>query len=719
MRIGARSRPSRQPKPTCSKRRSVGYHDGEKFAYRKIDAPLTDKDLARHLSGGQPLGIYMNVGDDNASSHLLVLDFDDKDGKGIAEGPTLAVAVHLERAGIPHVIFRSGGGHGYHIWMVFEEARPAKWLWSFAKTILASIDEPKAKYVAVKSGSLAVTKLNAKGQKTHVEHGVEVLPKGAGWINVAVPCGRKSVPMRLVRDGTLRRLEECSLDDFAIEFVPVPEHEVELADMGDSDRAKAFEAFIKAYDPDNRDSWGAAGLALVAAFGVEDAWAREAWVEWSQRSAKYQPGDEKQWEQFKPKQYSPLSFWRIAKRNGYRGPWPGAKKGVADDKLEAFNAEWALMYVEGKVEFLNTKTGFPSNTESFTILTEPVEDVRNAWRKWAGRRQFNGYTFASPDYAGDKYNLFRGWAVEPSDGDASRFVEYVRDILCGGDRDLAHWVMTFAADAVQRPWSERPGTGLAIRGPQGSGKSFLGKCIAAALGSDLALEVTNSQRVGQQFNDLLVGKTVLLCEEAFFTGSPQQANMLKNLITARDWTFEPKNRKSFTTQNIFRVIATTNHNHAVAIDNDDRRWTIIESVPACPHPADSPEARAWWEPYHALVRDDPGAILRYLLDYEVDRDLIGVPHMTAAKAEDKESSDPLLQVLVHMVETGVCPDDLRGDGRVASGAIYDRVKALGGKWTSPRALASDLRKKFGAGTAGPTCIKITKVENRSDAHCPK
>lgn len=126
-------------------------------------------------------------------------------------------------------------------------------------------------------------------------------------------------------------------------------------------------------------------------------------------------------------------------------------------------------------------------------------------------------------------------------------------------------------------------------------------------------------RLTQQFNDLLVGKTALLCDEAFFTGSPQQQLMLKNLITADDWTFEPKNRKSFTTPNIFRMIATTNNNHAVAIDNDDRRWTIIQSVPSCPHDPNSRAARDWWAPFYRLIRNQPGVVLRYLLDYKVDR----------------------------------------------------------------------------------------------------
>ncbi|SLN76521.1 DUF5906 domain-containing protein [Roseisalinus antarcticus] len=690
-----------------------GFFDRKKgkYAYRKVEGPITLDKIAKHLDGSQPLGMYMT---DNGKSPCLVFDFDDHDKEGIAIAPTITVARALDALGVPHLIFRSGGGHGYHIWMFFEQAMSQDALWKASKDILALVDEDHARYVPVASGKLNQKKLDARGKLSHIEHGVEVLPKGDENQNVAIPCSRASVPMRLVSSGSIVSLEECSLDDLTLEFVPVASAEVAPADMGAANEDAAFDCYIKNFDVNDYAKWGGAGIGLVAAFGKGPRadWAHERWLEWTKTSDKYRRGDEDQWKAFKPKKYSPLSFWRIATRHGYKGPWPGKKASAGD--ISDFNEEWALMNVNGKVEFLNTTSGDVSNTDSFYLLTKPDEGVRNRWLSSPRRRQFNGYTFAAPEYEGDKWNLFRGWPVEPTNGDASLFEKYVVEMLCYGDQELAHWVMTFIADAIQQPWSPRPGAGLALRGPQGSGKSFLGKCVKAALGN-LALEVTNSDRVTQQFNDMLVGKTALLCEEAFFTGSPQQQLMLKNLITADDWTFEPKNRKTFTTPNIFRIIATTNNSQAVAIDNDDRRWTIIESKPACPHSPTSRASYEWWAPYYSLIRDDPGAVLRYLLDYKVDKALISFPYLTDAKGEDKITSDPLLQVLVHMVETGTCPDDLRGDGRVASAAVYEAVKERGGRWLTSQSLANDLRKRFGAQTAR-NCIKVKRIEWRPDGN---
>lgn len=697
-----------------------GKNSEGKTYYRKVEGQLTSGMLAAHTSGKAAYGAYTHVDRDRTKSRVLIFDMDDHDKRGIALGPTISIAQTLSTLGIPHLIFRSGGGWGYHIWMFFEEAHHWKALHEFAAQILDSVDEDGARYVAVSSGRLDQRMTNAKGKVTHVEHGIEVIPKGDGEQNVAIPCGRESIPLRVVKEGGVAELKPCSLEDLEIAFVPMPERMSDPEDIGTSDHDAAFDCFIRQFSADDYAQWGAAGLGLVAAFGKafkpgdgsRSEWAHRRWVEWAKTSGKFTPGDEEQWAGLKPKKYSPLSFWRIASKHGYRGPWPGHRKGESEDSLGRFNEEWALINVEGKVEFLNTTSGHVSPLESFKLLTAPDESLRNSWLRWSRRRTFNGFTFAAPDYKGDKWNLFQGWPVEPEAGDASLWEKYVVELLCRGDKDLAHWVMTFCADAVQEPWSPRPGSGIALRGPQGSGKSFLGKGMRAALGN-LALELHNADRVTQQFNDLLVQKTVLLCEEAFFTGSPQQREFIKNLITGDTWTFEPKGRKSFTTPNIFRVIATTNRPHAISIDNDDRRWTIIESKPSCPHAAGTRASDEWWGPYYDLIQKHPGRVLRYLMDYKVDKGLIRNPYLTDAKKQDKVSSDPLLQVLIHMVETGTCPDDLRGDGRVASGVIYDRVKARGGRWTSPQALANELRSRFEAGTARG-CIKISRVEMKSD-----
>lgn len=384
--------------------------------------------------------------------------------------------------------------------------------------------------------------------------------------------------------------------------------------------------------------------------------------------------------------------------------------------VELMNEEWALMNVDGKVEFMNIQTGKVSNKESWLLLTAPKADIAAAWLSDPDRLEYHGYVIEDPrTYDGRGYNVFRGHPIQPTTGDASLFERYVREILCGGDGSLAHWVTTYVADGVQRPWTLRPGTGLALRGPQGSGKSFLGYAISKVLGDDAVLTLVDSDRMTSNFNRRMFAKTFLLGEESFFVGSAKQANVLKNLVTSPTWTYEGKYLNSFEGKNVHRIIATTNESQAVHIDFDDRRWTVVEVKRVCPFKSTSPDAQKWWAPYYDLVENRPGDVLRYLLEYPVDRDLIRIPHHTAAKAEDKTSSDPLVAFLNDIAITGVCPDDLRGDGRISTASLAREVWSRGGsRQTSPQTYANDARKRFGASTA-KGCIHIERTDLRGNS----
>lgn len=384
--------------------------------------------------------------------------------------------------------------------------------------------------------------------------------------------------------------------------------------------------------------------------------------------------------------------------------------------VELMNEEWALMNVGGKVEFINLKTGECSNRDSWALLTAPRATIANAWLTDPDRLEYHNYVLEDPrTYEGRGYNMFRGHVVTPTTGDASLIQKYIVEILCGGDAALAHWVTSWVADGIQRPWSLRPGTALALRGPQGSGKSFLGYAIAKALGREMVLATASSDSIVGKTNRAMFGKTFLLAEESLFVGSRPIAHTLKNLITSDTWRYEQKYLASFEGKNVHRLIATTNESQAVHVDFDDRRWTVIEVNRACPFKSTSLEARAWWAPYYDLVDNRPGDVLRYFLEYPVDRDLIGIPHHTQAKAEDKTSSDPLVALLNEMAHSGVCPDDLRGDGRISTATLSREVYARGAsRYMPPKSFSNDARKRFGASTA-KNCVHIERTDLRADS----
>lgn len=92
------------------------------------------------------------------------------------------------------------------------------------------------------------------------------------------------------------------------------------------------------------------------------------------------------------------------------------------------------------------------------------------WLDWAGLRSYERVVFRPGREArDDSYNIFRGWSVEPRQGDASPFWDHVHRVVCAGKEEVYRYVRRWMAHTVQRPW-EVPQVALVLRGLQGTGK---------------------------------------------------------------------------------------------------------------------------------------------------------------------------------------------------------------------------------------------------------
>ncbi len=373
-------------------------------------------------------------------------------------------------------------------------------------------------------------------------------------------------------------------------------------------------------------------------------------------------------------------------------------------QIEKFNRDWAVIDLNGKIEFLRKSaaefTTYGKNDLFDKTAMQQVQfgklrvPLAKLWMQDPDRAEFEGVVVEPVDYDGPGYNVFRGFKVAPKDGDASLFERYILEVLCSGDEALAHWVTMWLADAVQRPTEPSVPTAIALRGPQGAGKSFLQEKVLSAIFDDRQMHVVHeSKRLFGTFNRNLFGCTIIACEESIFHGSKQDADTLKSFISSPGWVYEEKHKASFRAKNVHRLIATTNSEHAVHVERDDRRWTVIEvHQPYDMTTAEGQnEAYAFWEPYHAFMNSDDGAgiILRYLLDYPVDRKALTFAHGTDAKARDKVMSDPVLAVLHEIAEDGFCPDDVKAAGIVSIKTLTREIhKKPGGKLLSGEEIAA-------------------------------
>lgn len=369
----------------------------------------------------------------------------------------------------------------------------------------------------------------------------------------------------------------------------------------------------------------------------------------------------------------------------------GTPSGLTYQKIAEFNEEFALINFDGKVEVID-KTAHDFSTWTWGEFLKWVKprrvnvDGRNSeiaplWLADIDRHQYDKMVIEPITYSGSAYNVFRGFDVEPMPGDASLFFDrYLRDTLCSGDTELTQWVTHYLANMVQRPTEPSSPTAIAIRGGQGQGKSFLFKFMKAIMGRS-AIEMASTDRLFSRFNRRLVGVTLIGAEEAIFAGDPRLAQVLKTFISSDLWTYEEKYKATIETKNVHRLIATTNSDHAVLVEDDDRRWTIIE-VPTrwdLMTPNGRETATRDWEPLYQFMRGNgPAFVLHHLLQIEVDQDLIRFGHVNAAKARDKIMSDPILAVLDDAAATGCLPHDVNGAGVVSIKSLAKAVREVGG-----------------------------------------
>jgi len=201
--------------------------------------------------------------------------------------------------------------------------------------------------------------------------------------------------------------------------------------------------------------------------------------------------------------------------------------------------------------------------------------LSKAWLEWPGRREYDRVVF-KPGVADtrDDFNLWRGWAVEPSAaGDCTLFLSHLKEVVCDGDEDHFNWLLDWMADMIQNPMS-KPGIAVALQGGQGAGKSIVGATMKAILGKHQTVADQPGQVTGR-FNAHLEYCLLLQSEEAFWAGGKSDVGRLKNLVTGETIRIERKGIDSVEVPSYTRLLITSNEDWVWPADIDDRRLVIF------------------------------------------------------------------------------------------------------------------------------------------------
>jgi hypothetical protein len=410
------------------------------------------------------------------------------------------------------------------------------------------------------------------------------------------------------------------------------------------------------------DEWLRLTISYKVACG-DTSGAYEAWETWSLGYADNSPELCRQkWESFHPP-FTIGSGYLIdaARVRGFRtaqydfSAIPGATATGGESPeiavaVEELNRDHIYVWT-GTEGVVRQRTAEPGEQPRITITTLPEirvlyasrliavvnhqgnttrKKIADVWRDSPNRRAVRGgFTFrpGGEEIIGSKANLWAGYAVEPSaTGSCALFTAHVFEVLCGGNPVLFDWVADWLADLIQG--GPKPGTAIAIRGPQGAGKSLMGEYLGVILG-EYRVAVNSDAAVTGNFNSQLGRCQLLQADEAFVGGDKKAASKLKDIITSPTLRLEQKGRDAVTVENHMRILFTSNESAIVTAEIDDRRWLILD--------AGSRYVRNR-EYFNALVHEmnngGPAALLYALQLRKITADL-RVPPTTEGLADQK------------------------------------------------------------------------------------
>lgn len=441
--------------------------DGKKayFPARDDDAPrqITDDVIRAHLDGTQPIGINMNIGD--GKSHFAVFDFDDHDG---AHDPAVMrvrvgfVAGVLHKHKTPHFVVRSGGGKGYHIWIVFERASRADYVRKRMREILDEAnkalaqspwsherfvpDDGKGKGMFHRTDKVAV-----RGRERdiyHEEHYVELLPKDGDWPVIALPLALESIVLTATGWSDAGYIEFEEGGDLTVQ-VARPSRTGPKAGQTtkEIDVDAAVAAFAKARPGGDYHQWVSAGFNILAAFG-QDGIAQ--FIEYSKATDGYESEKDvrDKWADLAKRKPTckAATFWAYARAGGYQG-------GLPDDvKLNGSDVGREILTdVVENVDLFRDKDGTAYGGIS-PRRAVPIDSV--VFADWLRRKAYEAGQVVSAETVAAVQSLARAHASDVRDVHlrVARIGEVVYVDLCDAEDNVVKITQDGAALVADDEW---------------------------------------------------------------------------------------------------------------------------------------------------------------------------------------------------------------------------------------------------------------------------
>ena len=532
----------------------LGGEGKQKPDHYKREAPVKEQNFDEHITGKQPIGIYLL--DDGEQVSFGAIDID--------EYPInhAALSKKLIRWKLPFIVCNSKSG-GAHIYIFFREPEEPEMVIKLLKGVSAALGYPKAEIFPKQL------------TRPPGGYGNFINLPFFGHSSLSYSCWEGDKKLGL--DGFLDLAERSSTSGLELEQLL---KEAGLLGVPLSSDTQSEEGIIASGRNDYLFRFGCQLIRLI----------KDEATLLQQLKEKNLSATSEEHENFEI--YGPLEVSEVIRIYQSIVSNAGADKTTSVSQLvEELNKKHAHVMVSGKARILNIKQdpvhgwnihdfSMPSDFRSLysnqiVKVGDKIKSVGEAWLTHRNRLSFQGVTFNPNGTEADYYNLYQGLPVEPLEGDCGLYLEHIRNNLCRGDDELYEYVLNWMADAVQNPGT-RPGVALAIRGKQGVGKGVFVKVFASLFGAHF-IQVTQSSHLVGNFNAHLRDKLLVFADEAFWAGDKKAEGQLKGLVTEDNLLIEMKGVDSQSSPNYIRLIMASNNEWIIPASGDQRRFVVIEA----------------------------------------------------------------------------------------------------------------------------------------------
>ena len=302
---------------------------------------------------------------------------------------------------------------------------------------------------------------------------------------------------------------------------------------------------------------------------------------------------------------------------------------------------------------------------SFIVEEEKEDKSINPFDLWFGhidRKDIDRIVFnPREDHEITEFNIWKGFKIKQKNkGEPCKiqhFLNHIKHIWANDDEPTYNYILNWFARLLQKPYKKN-NICLVLHSIEGVGKSFILDMIGKIIGNEYYISTSNLKNILGDFNGDAEGKILVNLNETGMWYDKKVVGSFKEFITDSTISINKKGVQQYTIDNYCNTIITTNEDHIVNINGQDRRFNILE----CNNKKYNKEY------YNKIAQTD----LQALADYFYDRDISNYDSRDFIKSDLHMQQVKKNMDSVELFYTEYLEGDIMGNGCDVKNPYYDK-----------------------------------------------